>query len=417
MLKKEDILAEALKLGIDLTDAEVDELVKAQKLPVKKAPDSGDITSVITSSLKDFTEEMKKLAAEVKAVPVGEDMKTVLLKTDANYRMSAFVTALKHVKGDDAGKREAAEKLLKQFAEETKAITEGMTVGAAADGGYLVPTLTDPSIFEFVKTSGQALRVFTIMPMGQNVINLPRYDGSVAGGWVGEASAITPEKGTLTVDVLTPKKWAGLLPLSNELLQGANPAIGSFLINILGKAEAYAIDGKTFQAGNTTLTGIFYTSNTFGGTTTLATTDPASLTYQKLVTATLAVDMNYNPKPIWMMSRSMLALCLNIVDDQNRPIFNYNTMTLLGYPVAIVEQAPTSAILASKAVIIFGDPSNSVLGDVAGRSVKIAEEGSVTINGAYVSLLENDMSAIRVVKSYAFAPRTNGYSVIKCATS
>lgn len=367
------------------------------------------IDEVIKDEMKNFfanlKTEMSKAVDEAKAAPVGKDAKEVLLRENKDYLTSAFFTAIKN--------RDSV-MLSKIFEiEKAKAITEGMTIGTSADGGYLVPALTDASIWELIKTYGQILQKATVMPMGQNVINLPKYTGSIAGNWVTEASAATPEKGTLGVDTLTPKKWVGLIPMSNELFKGANPSIGAFITKVLAQAEGYAIDTKCWQNSAATLTGVFYASNTFGGTQTLSGTNPNTLTYPDLVAATLNVDMNYNPRPEWYMSRSMLSIVLGIVDLQNKPIFDYNTRTLLGYPVNIIEQAPTSADSASKPVILFADLSASVVGDVSGRSVDVSSEAPVTINGSYVSLFENDMSAIRVVKQWAFAPRTNGYSLIK----
>ena len=77
-------------------------------------------------------------------------------------------------------------------------------------------------------------------------------------------------------------------------------------------------------------------------------------------------------------------------------------------------RSPTSADVASKPIVLFGDFTNSTVGDVLGTRILIANEGSVTINGSYVSLLENDLSAVRAIKRWAFAPGLTGaYSVIK----
>lgn len=367
------------------------------------------IDEVIKDEMKSFFANIKtdlvKALGDANAAPVGKDAKEVLLRENKDYLTSAFFTAVKN---------KDTETLAKIFEiEKAKAITEGMTVGTAGDGGYLVPTLTDASIWELIKTYGQILTKATVMPMGQNPVNLPKYTGTIAGNWVNEASDGTPEKGTLGIDTLTPKKWVGIVPMSNELFKGANPAIGAFITKVLAQAEGYAIDTKCWQNSNTTLTGVFYSSNTFGGTVILSGTNPNTLTYTDLVTATLNCDLNYNPRPEWYMSRSMLAIVLGLVDLQGKPIFDYNTKTLLGYPVNIIEQAPTSADSASKPVILFADLSASVVGDVSGRSVDVGTEGTVTINAAAVSLFQTDMSAIRVVKQWAFAPRTNGYSLIK----
>lgn len=377
-------------------------------------PYDPSVYAVVKEEMKNFFANLTKdmgdaLKAAQSQGPVGADRKEVMLRENKDYLTSAFFTALK--KGD-------SETLNKIFEiEKAKAITEGMTVGTAADGGYLVPTLTEASIWELVKTFGQILKKATVMPMGQNAINLPKYTGSIAGNWVNESSAATPEKGTLGIDTLTPKKWVGLIPMSNELFKGAVPAIGAFISKVLAQAEGYAIDTKAWQNSATTLTGVFYASNTFGNTELTSGTNPNTLTYRNLVNCSLGTDLNYNPRPEWFVSRSILAIILGIQDDNGRPIFNYDMMTLLGYPVNIIEQAPTSSVAASKPIILFADLSASVVGDVSGRSVDIAKEASVTINGSYVSLFENDMSAIRLVKQYAFAPRTNGYSLIKTAAA
>ena len=75
-------------------------------------------------------------------------------------------------------------------------------------------------------------------------------------------------------------------------------------------------------------------------------------------------------------------------------------------------------MLASKPVILFGDLSYSFVGDVAGRRINIFDQGSITINGSVVSMIQNDLSAIRVVKRTAFsAGLVEGYAVAKCAAS
>lgn len=372
------------------------------------------IYGVVKDEMKNFFTNLTKdmgdaLKAAQSTGQVGLDAKEVMLRENKDYLTSAFFTAIKQ------NDQKTLDKIFE--IERAKAITEGMTVGTSADGGYLVPTLTDASIWELVKTYGQILMKATVLPMGQNAVNLPKYTGSIAGNWVGESSATTPEKGTLGIDTLTPKKWVGLIPMSNELFKGAVPSIGAFITKVLAQAEGYAIDTKAWQNSATTLTGIFYASNTFGNTELTASTNPNSVTYQNFVNASLGVDLNYNPRPEWYISRSVLAIALGIVDDNNRPIFNYDLRTILGYPVNIIEQGPTSAAAASKPIILFADLQASVVGDVSGRSVDVSTEASVTINGSYVSLFENDMSAIRLIKQWAFAPRTNGYSLIKTAAA
>ena len=360
----------------------------------------------VSIGLKPIMQELKEVMGKVKAEPVGKDLRKELRATNPEYRLSCFITALK--KNDEA--------TIKEILAEEKAITTANNETTTTAGGYLVPAITEAKINELIPTYSQALKVCSVMPMTSgNVINIPKLTTGCSGNWVDEQAAITPENFVLGVDTLTPKKWAGNIPLSNELLEDSNPAIGAFLIKHLAIASGVALDTKVFQNGNTTLTGLFYASNSFGSTVTTSGTNPNTVIYDDFVNATLGVDMNYNNNPVWLMSRSVLGIALTLKDAlSGRPLFDYNTKTLLDYPVVIVEKAPTSADVASKPIVLFGDFTNSTVGDVLGTRILIANEGSVTINGSYVSLLENDLSAVRAIKRWAFAPGLTGaYSVIK----
>lgn len=376
------------------------EEIKAQQEEIIKAVGDG-----VAAGLAPVLDELKKVAAKVKAEPVGKDLHKELRATNPDYRLSCLLSAMK--KNDTA--------TIAEIQAEEKAVTTANNETTSTAGGHLVPAITEARIRELIPTSGQALKLCTVMPMTSgNVINIPKLTTGCSGNWVDEQAAITPENFVLGVDTLTPKKWAGLVPLSNELLEDANPAIGAYLIKHLAIAEGVALDTKVFQNGNTTFTGLFYASNSYGATITTGSTNPNSIIRDDLINAILGVDMNYNAFPKFAMSRSVLGVIMNLVDGANRPLFDFNTQTLLGYPVEIIEKAPSSADSASKPIVLFGDFSNSIVGDVLGTRVTLATEGSVTINGAYVSLLENDLSAIRAIKRWAFAPGLLGaYSVIK----
>src|SRR5438552_10452131 len=46
-----------------------------------------------------------------------------------------------------------------------------MTEGTSADGGYLVPALTEATILEAIPTFGQARKYMQVMPMSGNTLN------------------------------------------------------------------------------------------------------------------------------------------------------------------------------------------------------------------------------------------------------
>jgi HK97 family phage major capsid protein len=90
-------------------------------------------------------------------------------------------------------------------------------------------------------------------------------------------------------------------------------------------------------------------------------------------------------------------------------------MRLLGFPVRLIENAPTlSSVTGGKPFIVLGNLENSYIGDVQGMEVTLLSEA--TIDGT--SLGQFDLSAIRVISRVAFNKGlTEKYSVIKTASS
>lgn len=350
--------------------------------------------------------ETNSILKQIKdANPVPPDMKEKLRMENPNYRFACYLSAIKT--HDEA--------MLKKFEAEEKAVTTAMNETTTTAGGYLVPTLTEASIRELATTIGQALQVFNVMPFAKgNVYNMPKLSSGATAYVVGEQSANTASAVALDVDTLTPYKFGVEIPLSMELLLDSTPEIGQFIIKAMAKAEMYLLDTKCFQNAATTWAGVFYASNTFGNTETLEGSNPKGLTYDNLVNCANGVDYASNINPTWYFSRGILSVIQTIKDKNDRPIFDFTSKTLLGYPYKVIEQAPTSADSASKPIIIFGNLNNSILGDVQGRRVTIDETGNATINGSNVDLRSYDLAKITSYKRYSFAVGlTNAYSIIK----
>lgn len=285
-----------------------------------------------------------------------------------------------------------------------------MTEGTPGDGGYLVPALTESMILERIPTYGQARRFMTVLPMSGNVLNMPKQNALPTAYWVGENETISDSKPTLTQQTLTPKKLAGLVIMSNELFADANVSIGNYILSKMAEVFGVAEDSQFFDGSGSPMTGIFATGNTFGNLVTFSG-NGTTVSYDNLVDIADGVDANYLTGAGWFMSRSYRSTIRKIKDDQHMPIataYGNEPMTLFGYPVNVVENAPSTATASNKPGIILGNLQNSIIGDVAGIRVDFLKEA--TIDG--VSLAENDLVAIRCIKRVAFTPGyTEKYSV------
>lgn len=386
-----------------------------------------DLKAIFGELIQPFTDaaaEMKAIGEKARSEEVGKDGIDGLLAKDANYRFAMQLSASGH---DNVSKLNPVN-FKKQFGKTTAEVLEmidkvekaaaPLNVTTSADGGYVVPALTEQNIMELAATYGQAYKYFNVMPMGQNPVNLPKESTAQTVYWVGENETISEGKEQLGIDTLTPKKVAALTTISNELLKVPSPSMGAYVTKKMAQRILTAIDTKCFQNGATTLTGVFYTSNSFGNSEPTSGTNPNSLTYQDFVNAAYNIDAAKLIGASWFMNRAIAAVARGLTDQTGRPIFEPAAAgmpaTLLGFPVVLIEAAPNGAASASKPIVLLGNLSNSTLGDIGGIGYDIFNSGSVSST----SLIENDLSAIRAIKQVAFTPGlVSEYSVIKTAAA
>ena len=372
-----------------------------------KSEEKKENPETITMAKSDFQEAIKlslesfvKETGITKVAEIGIEAKKVLEKENPGY---AFHKALMEVKNGGGADYRA----------------KAMTVGTDADGGYLVPDLTEARIMDIIKTAGQARQLMTVMPMKGNILTIPAELVSPTVSWVDEGVSIAISNATLQPITLTPKKAAVIAGLSNELMLDANPDIGNYIMMKMAESYYIAEDTAIFGSATSPFTSLFYTGNTYGGTTQQSAggTTPAP-TYALLVSALLAIDQSRLLGASWLFSRSVFALVKNILDGNSLPIFSPATenvpATILGYPVTIVEKAPSSALVVDKIYGLLGNFKGSLIGDVTGMTFAVSNSGTV----GSVSAFEYDLTYIRLTKRTAY---NNGilahYSALKCAHS
>lgn len=399
-----------LSKKLELTDEEQTELdaLEAKKIADEEAE---KMAKAFTKAIKaSGLLEVKGNIESKSNEEVGKDNVYALLEKNADYRISMQLVcqAAKKLNNEDRFKKtygvSTVEMLDKLKAMDIKA-AQPQTEGTGADGGILVPTITQARILELIPTFGQARTYMQSFPMSGNPQKLPKELTNPSAYWVDENNAITDSKLTLEELTLTPKKLASIVTASNEVLMDARPDLGAYIVKKIAQAFGIAEDVQFFAGTGSPFTGIFAGTNTFGSEINTATIDPASLTYRNFLSMIAGVDQNYVTNAGFFAHRSLMPYVWGLEDDQHRPIFMpaYGSMpaTIFGYPIYWIENAPsytTAAATPETPFLLFGDLTNSYIGDVMGMTVKVFEEG--TVDGT--SLIENDLTGIRVIKRVAF---------------
>lgn len=380
-----------LSKKLDLTDEEESELEELNLLKAK-AEETEKITNAVVKGLQ-------KIGIGGSTTPPVIKLGTEPLD-DPAFRFHTLLVGMKKKDPDMIAKA-----------------ADPQNVATPADGGYLVPAVTQPRILELIPTFGQARQYMNAFPMSGNETNIPKELTNPTAYWVTEGNQITDSKATLGVITMTPKKLAALVTLTNEVLLDANVNFGQYIIKKIAQAFGTAEDSQFFAGTGSPMNGIFKSTNTFGGVEETATGNVNSITYQNFLTCMANVDQNYLMNAKWYLHRSIMPYIWGLTDTSGRLVFAPATgdlpATLLGIPVVWVESAPTAATANATAgtpFILLGDLNNSFIGDVLGMTVSFATEATVDST----SLFENDLTGIRVIKRVAFsAGLVSKYSVIK----
>ena len=285
----------------------------------------------------------------------------------------------------------------------------------AADGGTLVPTITRPEIVRLIEAYGQSRSSFRQIPMGKaNVLTLPGKLTGATIARVSEGSQIADTKVTLTTYTLTGEKVAAIVAFTSELQEDMIVDLGAYVNEQLAEAFAQEEDEQMFAGTGSPHTGLFNASSTYGNQ--ISVTTPEDITYDNLVDCAVGLKSWYLQGADWKMHRSIYGVIMKIVDSSGQPIVHNAgdpvKQSLFGYPIKLVETAPTNTeSTASMPLIILGNTNrNSFMGIKKEMTLKYLDQATVDS----VNLAEYDMVGVRAVKRDAFSIGiVGGYSAIK----
>ena len=396
-----ELLREEKKLRDEKAKDEADQLARAEKEAFQKG-------------VEEFKLELPKLREEIK-LATGT-------KVEEQTGASQMAHALADIHGYNRGlaKVEGGKIIRNVLMENGKVVTRAadpVIVGTDASGGFLVPDLTQGNILEYAMTYGQAFQIgMTQLPMGQNIVSIPTELTNPTWSWdIDEGATIGSSKPTFTVTTLTPNKGGAIVVISPEMLMGAYLPIGAYVNKKIGIARAYGTDGQVFVGSGSPFTGLFTSGITWGKTVTMDGVNINTLKYRDFTNAKYGIDQAKIVGASFLMNRLVMEQTRNIMDEIGRPMFveaNGDTpATILGIPVKLIEQAPSAGV-ASTPVVLLGNFSNSIIGNVQGAMrMRMLYEGTIDTT----SLAQYDLVGIRVVDQMAYNNGTVlNYSAIQC---
>jgi HK97 family phage major capsid protein len=278
--------------------------------------------------------------------------------------------------------------------------------------GFLPPEMSAP-IFERAAKASVAMQLGQQIPLGPNGKSIPVVTGRLSAGWVAEGARKPASEAALALKTITPHKLATIAVVSAEVVR-ANPGnYMQLLRSQVAEAFAMAFDLAAFHdAGpdGTAGGGPFPTFlDQSPNSVVMGTTDQASGGIHGDFVAALSVLVASGKRLTgWGLDNTLEPALWGATDTTGRPLYvdlpTDDTSGTLARPGRLLNRPSyMGEIMDGTDVAGYGgDWAQTAWGVVGGITYDVSTEATVTINGALVSLFENNLVAIRAEAEYGW---------------
>jgi len=385
-----------------------------------------------------------------------DDAKAMGLSTSRGLRAIAAMKLFNAAGANPGNARQlAAEKfgerhsITRAFEPRRDAATRALITSVGASGGFIVPPDYMNEIIELLRPEA-VVRASDprVIPMPRGTMTLPGQNSAATAGYGNEQSSIGSSQPGLDQIVASFKKLTGLVPVSNDMMRYADPAVDAFvrddLVEVLALTEDY-----NFMFGQGTQDspmGFLSFANRWvqrqGGTpgvwstsadSTLAVNaaDPANTTGGNFITsnenytlATVAAELGgavnrldtanvKDRKRRWFMNPRSYNFLYNVQNSLGVYVYRdeLNKGTLLGYPFKKSTQIGTNYYDATGAhsdcsFVFLVEMTEAMILDSMSLELAVSREGTyVDAGGTTRSAFQSDQSIIRAIAEHDFQMR------------
>jgi HK97 family phage major capsid protein len=285
--------------------------------------------------------------------------------------------------------------------------------------GFLPVEVAGP-IFERAADMSVVQQLVRQVPLGAEGKAIPFVTARPVAGWVNEGGQKPATQGTMTLKTLTPEKLAAIAVVSEEVVR-ANP--GQYVTSLreqLAEAFAKAFDYATLHnlGGGGTGTGPFstYIDQTTKSVELGGNTQANGGVYKDFVDGMdeIITDQDASGRRYRVTGFALDSVVetriRGAVDTTGHPIWSdlptdqdSDALAMAGRMLGRRSFMGEGVADPSFDIVGYaGDWSLAAWGVVGGISYTISREASVTIDGALVSLFENNLVAVRAEAEYGW---------------
>lgn len=254
------------------------------------------------------------------------------------------------------------------------AISDVMSVGTDADGGYLCPTEFEKQIISALEEENVMRRLCKVITT-RNERKIPVAATHSVANWTAENAAYTESDPTFSQKTLDAHKLTDLVKVSIELMQDSMFDIASYVSGEFGRAFGIAEETAfCVGTGSGQPTGLFTANGGHVGVTAAAT---GAVTTDELISLIYSLKSAYRKNAKWLMNDATVSAVRKLKDGNGQYLWQPAIQAgqpdrLMGYELYTSPSVPTMA--ASAYAIAFGDFKNYWIADRAGRTVQRLNE-------------------------------------------
>ena len=359
--------------------------------------------SLNSIGLEDTVEEINERLAKMseKSGSIEEKLGSLQAETPkekekASAQVGRFMRALAAGRGDT---RRAAEYARNQWHDE--GIAYALESGDEAAGGFLVKDEYAAGLIELL-TPASVVRSLNplVVPLDSGTLRMPKMTSGSSGAWIGEGEPVGVTEPGFGQIVLIAKKYASLVPISNDLLRRSSMQVDMIVRDDLVDDIAGSTD-LAFMRGDGTagqpkglreFAGTTISANT---TVTLDTiTDELARCIQALMDANVRIR-----RPGWIIEPRTWRELVTIRDGNGNLVFQpeMNGGTLMGFPFRVSTQIPRDLGAGSDTEIYFADYADVIIGEATQVLLDVSATAAYQSGASVKAAFSLDQTLIRAI--------------------
>jgi|TARA_R110000803_G_scaffold210841_1_gene284305 HK97 family phage major capsid protein len=408
-------------------------MAKKEKTGKKKGFTKADLTALVQSTVEDTLASSTVIKEQVEAVmaPMLEqntkwmeninlvtERQTDVLTTDPTKKgigAARYVRALAFGRGDPDRAKHFVDQTIKSGQWDDALgtrVSKALEAGNMTAGGALLPDEFANEIIELLRSKSVVRAAGArVLPMNAGSLTIRKQTGSSNAAYVGEVTNISASQPTTGQIVMTSKKLAAIVPISNDLLTFAAGALADQFVRDDLVQELATREDQAFlrDDGNSeTPKGMRY----WAQAANLNATNGTSAANIESDLKDLLNDLETNDvrmiSPAWFMnprSKNHL-LTLREASGGNLVFPTVGAGRLYDWPLMVSTNIPINlGGGANETEIYLVDMADAIIAEVGGIEIAVDASASYIESGSLVSAFSRDETLMRAITRHDFAMR------------